>query len=281
MKEKKTNLIVEYLIKIFQGAFVGVGAMLPGISGGVLCVIFGVYNIIMEFFADPIKKFKSHLPKLLPYGIGVIIGLLLSVKGLKFFFERYENPSICVFVGLIIGMFPSLFKEAGKKGREKTSYIAVIIGSVFILSILSVIRIASFEFPINFATFLICGFFLALSIIAPGMSFSTFLMPLGLYQPFLDSFSPIKVDLILSAVIGAVFTVVLLSKAVNKLFEKQYTLAFHAIFGIVIGATIMTVPYESFESISSVIVNIVCIIAGIIAALILDKFNQKFADVKE
>ena len=55
-----------FLFQILQGALVGLGAVLPGISGGVLCVIFGIYKTIMEFLADPFRKLKTHLPKLLP-----------------------------------------------------------------------------------------------------------------------------------------------------------------------------------------------------------------------
>ena len=76
MKQENKFSLWKFLFKIFQGAFVGLGAVLPGISGDVLCVIFGIYKTIMEFLADPFKKFKTHVPKLLPYGIGVIVGFL-------------------------------------------------------------------------------------------------------------------------------------------------------------------------------------------------------------
>ena len=66
----KNFSVFSYLFKILKGALVGLGAVLPGISGGVLCVVFGIYKTIMEFLADPFRKFKTHFPKLLPYGIG-------------------------------------------------------------------------------------------------------------------------------------------------------------------------------------------------------------------
>ena len=65
---------VRFLVKILQGSLIGLGAVLPGISGGVLCVIFGIYQTIMEFLADPLHTFKTHVPKLLPIGIGGAIG---------------------------------------------------------------------------------------------------------------------------------------------------------------------------------------------------------------
>ena len=61
---------LKFLGKVLQGALIGLGAVLPGISGGVLSVVFGVYRPIMELLADPLRKWKTHLPRLLPYMIG-------------------------------------------------------------------------------------------------------------------------------------------------------------------------------------------------------------------
>jgi putative membrane protein len=62
------------------------------------------------------------------------------------------------------------------------------------------------------------------------------------------------------------------------LFKKHYSVAFHAIVGVVIAATVMIIPVQSFAtSITSCIINMVCLVVGIVVALLLDKFNQKYA----
>ena len=75
--------------------------------------------------------------------------------------------------------------------------------------------------------------------------------------------------------IGALVTVICLAKAINALFDNFYSIAFHGIIGIVIAATIMTIPFSGFADAGSAVVNIVCIIIGIIIALALDKFNSR------
>ena len=277
----KNFSVFSFLFKILKGAFVGLGAVLPGISGGVLCVVFGIYKTIMEFLADPFKKFKTHFPILLPYGIGVIVGVLGIAKVLAFLLDKYPAPSVCVFIGLIVGMLPSLFREAGEKGRTKGSYIAFIVAMILVFALLIGLQILSVSIEPNFIWYLFCGFCLALSVIAPGMSFSTLLMPLGLYQPFVDGIGSFDFGVLIPAGIGALLTVILFAKAVNMLFEKQYSIAFHAIVGVVIAATVMIIPFASFAaSVVSAIINTVCIAVGVAAALALDKFNSKFADKK-
>ena len=279
-KEKKISLF-GFLFKIFQGAFVGLGALLPGISGGVLCVVFGIYKTIMEFLADPIRKFKSHFPKLLPYGIGVIVGFLGIANLLSFLLDKYPAPSVCVFIGLIAGMLPSLFREAGEQGRSKSSYISLVIAMAAVFALLTTLKILSVTITPNFFWYLFCGFCLALSVIAPGMSFSTLLMPLGLYEPFVAGIGHFNFSVLIPGGIGALLTVILFAKAVDMLFKRHYSVAFHAIVGVVIAATVMIIPFESFAvSAVSAVINIVCIVLGVAAALALDKFNSKFADKK-
>ena len=147
-----------FLFQILQGTFVGLGAVLPGISGGVLCVIFGIYKTIMEFLADPFRKFKTHFPKLLPFGIGTVIGFLGIAKLLAFLLEKYEAPSVCLFIGLIVGMLPSLFRGAGEQGRNKKSYLSLCIAMIMIFALLISLKILSVEITPNFVWYLFCGF---------------------------------------------------------------------------------------------------------------------------
>lgn len=264
------------ILKVLQGTLIGLGAVLPGISGGVLCVVFGVYTVMMEFLADPFRKLKSHLPKLLPIFAGVAIGFIGVAKLLGFFLERYENPSVCLFIGLIAGMLPSLFREAGEQGRNKKSFVSLVIAMVLVFGMLITLKVLQVEIVPNFGWYIFCGCCLALSIIAPGMSFSTTLMPLGLYEPFVAGIGDFDFGVLIPGGIGAVATVILFAKAVDMLFKKHYSVAFHAIIGVVIAATVMIIPVQSFTSVGSCIVNMICLVIGVAAALLLDKFNQKY-----
>lgn len=280
-KQTENPSIFKLLLKILQGALIGLGAVLPGISGGVLSVVFGIYKTVMELLANPFRNFKTHVPKLIPYAIGGIIGFMGIANLLSFLLEKYPNPSVCLFVGLITGMLPSLWREAGEKGRSKGSYVSMIVAFLVILALLIGLNLSSIVITPNFAWYLFCGFCLALSIIAPGMSFSTLLMPLGLYTPFVDGIGHLDFGVLVPGGIGALITVICLAKLIDSLFEHHYSLAFHAILGIVVAATLVIIPFESFTvSAASCIVNLICLAVGIVAALVLDHFNSK-VDVKD
>lgn len=274
MKEKNTG-VLRLVLRVLQGMLIGVGAVLPGISGGVLCVVFGIYKPIMELLSSPIKKCKTHVPRLLPVIVGAVLGFLGVAKVLAFFLERYPDQSVCLFVGLIAGMLPSLFREAGEQGRTRGSWISLVVAFAVVLALLLSLNVLSVTIAPSFGWYLFCGFCMALSIIAPGMSFSTLLMPLGLYTPLVDGIGNLDFGVLVPAGIGAVVTIVCLAKAINALFTHFYSCAFHAIVGIVIAATLVIIPFGSFtQGVSTAVANIVCLIVGVVAALALDKFNQ-------
>lgn len=286
IENKKSFDIGRMLLRLIHGAIIGLGAVLPGISGGVLCVVFGVYKPIMELLSHPFKAIKKHAKTLIPVVIGIAIGFVAISRLLGFLLEKYPDPSVCLFVGLIAGMLPSLFREAGEKGRSKGSFISLAVCFGVVLALLLGLKAVNVTIVPNFWWYLFCGFCIALSVIAPGMSFSTLLMPLGLYEPLVsgigsvadivNGFDKVRFDVIIPAGLGALITVILLAKAIDTLMNRHYSIVFHGIIGIVIAATIVIIPFNSFTAgFKEAAVNIACIVVGIVIALVLDKFNSK------
>ena len=232
----------------------------------------------MEFLSDPVHKWRTHLPELFPYMIGSAAGFLGVANLLSYVLETYPEPSVCVFVGLIVGMLPSLWREAGEQGRTVGNVILSCVTLVAMLSLLFWLQNSQNAVEPGLLSFLFCGFAFALSVIAPGMSFSTILMPLGLYTPFVEGIGHVRPEVLLPGVAGCVVTFICLAKLVNRLFERQYAVMFHGIFGIVGAATVMTVPWGSFAtSADAASRNLFCMAAGIVTAILLDFMNEKLA----
>ena len=277
MKKRQRMSPAMALLRVLQGALIGLGAVLPGISGGVLCVIFGIYRPVMELLSDPRKNYKTHLPKLAPVFLGMAVGFLGVANLLAFFLDRYPNQSVCLFVGLIGGMLPSLLKQAGEQGRTKASWAALVGAFALVLGLLVALEVFSVQVTPSLGWYLFCGFCLALSVIAPGMSFSTLLMPLGLYTPFVEGLGWLRPSVLVPGIAGAVITVVLLAKAVDRLFEQHYSVAFHAIVGVVTAATLVIVPFKDMASSPGALASdVVCLVVGIVLAVALDRFNARF-----
>ena len=261
-------------MRLLQGAVIGTGAVLPGVSGGVLMVVFGVYEPVMALLAHPLRAFREHMRLLLPMLAGVALGFLGIARLLGFLLQNYPDPSVCLFVGLIGGMLPSLLREAGERGRGKSAWIALSAAFAVTLALLTWLRVVQARLEPGYWAYLFCGFCLALSVIVPGMSFSTLLMPLGLYTPFVAGLGRLDPAVLLPAGLGALVTVILLARAVTRLLEIHDATVFHGLIGVVAAATVVIIPFASFAaSISTCLINLGCLLFGMAAARLLNRFN--------
>ena len=258
--------MLTFLTRVLVGALVGLGAVLPGISGGVLCVMFGLYKPIIEFLSHPKRSFKKYASMVLPVFLGVAIGFVVVARILEFFLTEYEAVSTCLFIGLIAGEFPSLLKEAGKEGGNRYSWISF--GTAAILAFAVLIGVHMFKVSIvpNVGWYIFCGVCMAVSIIVPGMSFSTLLMPLGLYEPFVAGIGKLDFSVMLPGFAAVIIVLITFSKLVDRLFETHYSIAFHAVAGVVLAATIVIIPFDSFTSVTGCIANIAALAVGAVIA---------------
>lgn len=293
MNQRMSFSFFEVLGKICQGCLIGVGAVLPGISGGVLCVVFGIYQPVMELLAHPVGNMRKYLPKLLPVIIGGAIGFLGIANILSFFLERFPTQSVCVFIGLIAGMLPNLFWEANYKGNYEENHeenhegqkclrqklqaqIAFLLGMAGIFLLLGMMQMWDIKIAPGGVSYIFCGICLALSLIVPGLSFSTLLMPLGLYEPFVEGLGHLDFSVLLPGALGAFVTIGALSKVMSRLFQRHYQVSAYAILGIVIAATIMILPLPKMcSSVGDFILHVACILGGLLGGMLMSKFNGR------
>ena len=266
------------LLLILQGAIIGIGGILPGVSGGVLCVIFGLYQPVIEVLSNPFANLKRHWRIIIPAGIGVGLGFLGCAGLVSTFMEKNSQAAICVFIGLIVGMLPDLWKDAGREGRKGASIPALLISFLVFLGLLLFLRTGiSMEITPNTGWYVFCGVAWGLSIVVPGLSSSSMLIFFGLYQPMLVGMARLDFSVLIPLGIGACLIVFTLSRAVNRFFEKHYALASHIILGIVIATTVMIVPTE-FSGTSGLLICLACAAGGVLAAAGINRLCSRIAE---
>jgi putative membrane protein len=243
VKKKQGPLL--FLSFVISGILIGGGAILPGVSGGVLCVIFGIYRPMMELFSHPIKAIKKHLSLFIPVGIGVGIGFVGFAKALGALFEKYEIQTLWVFVGIILGTVPMLLKTAKEEtGKTQKGDLAALFGAFAVL--LTVLLLLNTGQGINMAltpfTAFLSGIIWGFSLIVPGLSSSSLLIFMGLYDHIMTAVGKLDFSVIVPLILGIVLVAALCARAVEKLFEKHYSYASHAVVGLVLASTLTIIP---------------------------------------
>ena len=264
-----------WITLVIQGIIIGVGAILPGVSGGVLCVVFHLYRPMMDLLSNPIKSIRKYFWLFLPVVIGWAIGFLALAGIVAQLFKNESNLVVCLFIGLIAGMFPSLFQEAGRDGRTKGTWTALILSTVLLLSFFLYLQFAEgAQVTPSIWWYLFNGVLWGVSLIVPGMSSSSLMIFLGLYGPMVDGAARLDPMVLVPVIIGIIGSVLLLARAANALFKRYYGIAFHCIIGFVIASTIPIIPL-SYKSVWEGLLCLVLAVGGFLGSYFMNRLGEK------
>lgn len=228
---------------ILAGMLIGIGCILPGVSGGVMAVSFGLYrpmlDAVMHFFKDP----KKHLRFLLPLGVGGGAGMLLGARGLAAAMKLYETPMLYLFTGFILGGIPDLLHEAEQHERFRPAWLLSLLSGVALALPLAVF--AGQGVPAEQLSPLqafLTGLMEGVGTVVPGISTSFVLLRLGWYQAYLKAISAFVT--LQTLPIGAGFALSALGsmKAVQWLFDRHAGHAYYAVLGFLLVSVALVFP---------------------------------------
>ncbi len=266
----------DWLFSVLKGALIGTGAILPGISGGVLCVVFGIYRPMMEFMAHPFRELKKSFWFFLPILIGFGAGVLGISKLLQWVLNEAETPAIWLFIGLIVGTMPSLWHEAGSQGRSKGNLFACGIAFALMLAFLLLVKnMGATQLQPSVWLWLGCGAMWGLGIIAPGLSPSSLFFFMGVMEAMMAGISQLSMAVILPMGFGLLLCVLLLSRGIGWLMNNRFAGSMHVILGLALASTVAIIPLDSTVSVASIALYALCFGIGVIIALWMEKMNQK------
>lgn len=264
--EMKKNFLIRAILWVVQGFIVGLGAILPGVSGGTLCYAFGIYDQIIEVLSNPFKGVKKHWKMLIFIGIGGVLGFVGFAGITERLLKWNEAVVLCVFVGLIAGTVPELWREAGKEKRSKFSILSLVLSFVAISVVFYLFKsVLQLTLAPNLGGWLVCGLLWGLSFIIPGFSSSTLLLFFGIYEQMSHGISHLDFGVLLPLGVAMLATLLLFSKIMKLLFEKYHSIASHAVMGFVLATTLMILPPFN-TGVGNVAIYVVCILCGAVAS---------------
>lgn len=284
---------INFIILFIKGIFVGVANIIPGVSGGTLAVVLNIFDKLIYSINNLFKDFKKSILFLIPIGLGAVFGIVAFSSLIEFGLTEYSLPTNLLFVGLVAGSIPLIYRNAISKER-KSMDLVLGIGAFLVVVLLSYIESHSVE-TASTESFLSIKLFLAgviasSAMIIPGISGSFLLMLMGLYDNVIFALSSIKdylldvtnislmfqiIGILLPMAIGIVIGVFLVSKVIEIAFTKAYSTTYYIILGLILGSiySIFANPdtYASGVSTTLIIISGVTFAIGFLVAIFLGK----------
>ncbi len=239
----KIKSILYIPLWILEGIAVGLGGILPGVSGGTLCAAFGMYRLLVACIDRPIRGIGEHGRKLFWFLLGSVVGFvgLAGVGGELL--TRYPKETSTGFLGMLFGTIPAQWKEAGKEGRSKKGILALGTGFMGMSAILTCMKLMdAFELSPTGGAFLLCGVLWGLGVLVPGLSASSLILFFGLYGPMLEGIGKGDLGVLLPLAGGGICCVAFLGKAVAFGLARWYEVLSHGVLGAVLATAFGLLP---------------------------------------
>ena len=311
---------MKFLEHIIIGIIIGISNIVPGVSAGTMFVILGIFKKLIDqvgLCLDEVKTMVKNITKfkkknggiravgimfknifmsqktfLIPIAIGMIFAIYFVAKLFSILNPEQILYRNYIFLGLILGGIPALFKELKKgtditniKKRKISIYIFMIIGfaMMFALYLLKVngigLRKVGYEelsIAMAIPLFLV-GAIAAASMVIPGISGSMVVLILGYYELMTLSISKLNMIFIIPFAIGIIVGIMAILKLIKYLLDKHYTRTYSCIVGFVVGSLLMVFPGLPV-GVMGYVITIICIAIGIMLSYMVEKYSERIKD---
>lgn len=269
---------MNYILEILRGALIGVANVIPGVSGGTMMVSMGIYDKIIGSITHITKQFKKSVLTLLPYFIGMGIGIIVSSFSIELMFEKFPVPTALLFIGLIFGGIPMLAVNLKEKKTNVWHIVLFICAFALVVGLQLLGNRTGVEKTLelsagNFVVAFFVGTIASATMVIPGVSGSMVMMILGYYTAVLGLINDcitalVSLDfgvlfgcigILIPFGIGVIFGIVAVAHLIEYLMKYYKKETYCAILGLVTASPVPVFMNAGIESVS-----ILMVLAGIV-----------------
>lgn len=282
------------ILLFLKGFIMGIANIIPGVSGGTLAIILGIYekliNILSAFWKNIKESIKFLLPLLLGLGVAIIAGSFAVDWGL----ENFPIATTMFFIGLVLGGIPFIYIKVHKKySFLNVSIFIIVVAIVLLISLLAFDRNVSLD-NLNFLLIIrlfFVGMIAAATMIIPGISGSLVLMNIGYYESIIDALKGLtklstmghSICVLLPFGIGVLVGLFLIARLIKLLLSKFPVQSYFAILAFIIASIvciIIKMDTSNFK-VSELILGILLMCVGAFITFIMGKYDYNRSNTEE
>ncbi len=216
------------IILFFKGIIIGIGKIIPGVSGSVLALLLGLYDRGLEALQHITKK--ENIIFLTLTGSGILLSIVYGSSFILYILEKSYFTIMLLFCGLIFGTIPIIKKEVNLKSNRKKVYFFSLTLFFYLLSTFTTTSSYTFTYTCkDFFYLVLTGFIEAATMIIPGISGTAILMLLGVYPIVMETFSHLfslnyisyNIRILLPFIMGFIIGFFLVTKCIYYFLKKQ------------------------------------------------------------
>lgn len=267
---------INKLYTAISGLIVGGTMLVPGVSGGSMAMILGVYDKLVSSVSSFFKHKKASILFLGLFALGAGVGMVLFANPLGKLLELFPKPMSYFFIGAVAGGIPLIYKES-QVTKFKIKHVLYILLGIAIVVLLDFLPEGLFGdthtgFMRYFMLFT-AGFIAAIALILPGISVSYMFLVLGMYDNIMRAISKLDILYLLPLALGLGVGIILTTRILENMMKKFPHATYMIILGFLLGSLSETFPGIpiSFEW----LICIATLAAGFAVIFALSYFSEK------
>lgn len=279
---------MNYLWIFFNGILMGTANVIPGLSGGTLLLLTGIYPRFIDVFGsiNPKSlrdyKWKENIVFIMIIAVGALLSIFAMSRIMSWLLESYDVPVYLLLIGLIIGSIDVITKKIDFK--VNSSRITFVTGILMIVLLVIATRFFRTSTPaqgdVNLIILLTAGAIAAATMVLPGVSGSMLLLLLGLYKPVVDSVSALNIINVFFIGIGAIVGILFASRLIKYLLDKHSSSTYAFLLGLILASIVDLFPFSIFQTFNAFVIGIIALIFGIILGKGLKRLEKNYSEEK-
>ncbi len=263
------------ILTALKGLIIGGTMLVPGVSGGSMAMILGIYDRLISSVSSFMKDKKKNLVFLVIFSMGGILGILLFANPLLQLIERYTMPMLYFFIGAVVGGIPLIIRQSG--ARRLTWRIAgyVCLGLIFVLALsflpADLFQTGGTSGPVGILMLFLAGFITAAALVLPGVSVSYLLLLLGLYDKTMSAIGSLHLPFLLPLGIGLILGILLITRALERALSTHPHPSYFIILGFLLGSVAEIFP--GIPTGADLFICCAAFAAGVLAILFLSRME--------
>lgn len=275
------------ILLFLKGFIMGIANIIPGVSGGTLAIILGIYEKLIDILAAFWKNIKDTIKFLVPLLLGVGVALIAGSFAIDWGLNNFPIATTMFFIGLVIGGIPFIYKKVHKKySFLNVSIFIIVVAIVLLVSLCAFDRKVSLD-DLNFLLIIrlfFVGMITAATMIIPGISGSLVLMNLGYYESVVDAVKGLtnistlghSICVLLPFGIGVLIGLFLIARVIKVLLKRFPVQSYFAILAFIVSSVaciIVKMDTSNFR-VSELILGILLMCVGGFITFIMGKYDD-------
>ncbi|WP_396334575.1 DUF368 domain-containing protein [Alkalihalobacillus sp. MEB130] len=264
----------------------GISDLIPGVSGGTIALVLGIYQSLLASINGLFsKQWKQHVMFLIPLGIGIVIALLTFSHLIEWLLAEYPQPTFFFFLGLIIGIIPTLLRDINYKQAFKPVHYgllslgAIMVGATFFVKDNELATVMSELVWSDYALLFFAGWIASSAMILPGISGSFVFLLFGVYPTVVNALSTFNLPVIITVGSGIALGLVITSRLISLLFKRFQIATYALMIGFILGSIVVIYPGLSGD-LFLFFISVLAFISGGLSVYLLSYFEVKKSVLK-